>query len=445
MTGSNNQHGFPMEMHGALQALLTEFVDTVAVQWQGHLCRMQLPDGQRILINYDADRRRLWLAGGEHACEYLERDGRWISVNDGEAFIDDVKALLRQLLESGQDRRPIQASNTVPLSIPDDAAGPARQQPAGPSPIWLVLLLPLLFFGYRHLQRNEAAAVAVPISDSAVRPLPAPTEFTLPAPAQPVCDRFTPDNGKRTYFPDAAVPGGAPVKVSIDNEHSNDVLVYFTEPKSIKPIYAVFLKAKQKAALEVASGRYELLFVAGSQWCNAKTGYSDGQMVKLDHTFSVQTGSPMQLSLQSKGGGALDFQVFLQDEAAANADTAPMQIESNGVLELRMQADGHYYADSTVDGVPIRFVIDTGATVTMLGKPALGKVQISNCTMAKVNTANGVIDACFGTVRELRIGPHVIYNAVVSLNPNSETHLLGMSVLGKFKLSSANGVMRISR
>ncbi len=440
---SNAQHGFPTEMHSALQALLAQFGDAIAVQWQGHLCRMQLPDGQRVLINYNADRQQLWLAGGDQASEYLERDGCWLSISDGEVFYDDLKTLLQRMLESAKARTPPAPEGNA--SIPVQNYEPANPKQTGPSPIWLLLLLPLLFFGYRNLQPSNVVSTPELITDSAQLPPTQRMERPIPVPTQPACDRFAPDNGQRTFFPEAAGPGGSPVKVAFENAHDHDVLVYFTEPKSIKPIYAVFLKAKQKAALEVASGNYELLFVAGTQWCNAKSGYSDGQMVKLDHTFSVVADNPMQLSLQSKGNGALDFQVFLQDAAAGNAEAPAMQIESNGVLELRVQADGHYYADSTVDGVPIRFVIDTGATVTMLGKPAMGKVQISNCSMAKVNTANGIIDACFGTVRELRIGPHVIYNATVSLNPNSETNLLGMSVLGKFKLNSANGVMRISQ
>jgi len=406
---------------------------------------MQLPDGQRVLINYDADKQRLWLAGADHASEYLERDGRWLSVSDGEVFYDDVKVLLQRLLESAAEHKPQQPVGKASLAAQTSVTEPAKPRQTGPSPIWLLLLLPLLFFGYRNLQHSEPTRVPVASSDTAQQILQTPEQAIAVPVQQPVCDRFVPDNGQRSFFPENAPPGGVPVKVAFDNAHGNDVLVYFTEPKSIKPLYAVFLKAKQKAALEVASGRYELLFIAGTQWCNAKSGYADGQMVKLDHTFSVQAGNPMQLSLQSRGSGALDFQVFMQDVSSGNADTPVMQIESNGVLELRVQPDGHYYADSTVDGVPIRFVIDTGATVTMLGKPAMGKVQLNNCTMARVNTANGIIDACFGTVRELRIGPHVIYNATVSLNPNSETHLLGMSVLGKFKLSSANGVMRISQ
>jgi clan AA aspartic protease (TIGR02281 family) len=220
--------------------------------------------------------------------------------------------------------------------------------------------------------------------------------------------------------------------------------VYFTEPGSVKPIHSIFLKAKQQAAIQVSSGKYELLFVQGSQWCDNKRGFLDGNMVKLNHEFEVSSDKPLLLSLQSKGSGPLDFQVFAKDPAAPDAPP-PMQIESDGVLELQIQPDGHYYVNSTVDSVPLRFVIDTGATVTMLGKDAVGKIQVQNCVMGKVNTANGTIEACFGTVRELRIGPHVIYNAPVSINPNSEANLLGMSVLGRFKLSSSNGVMRINQ
>jgi clan AA aspartic protease (TIGR02281 family) len=418
----------------------------IALQMQvtGHVCKVLLADRQCLLVNYDIKRNRLWLAGGGVAAEYQITDGEWCEIGTKSPLSADFRKALAALINSNPvNARPGTVEQLVsarkPTAMPLDAK-PAKH---GPSPWWLLVLLPAALIAYRYSQKAPADPAPAHIVD--VAPFTVPTSGVGGNPGLDAsCENGLPENGRTTRFRGGAQTLTAPVKVSFDNAHDRDLLVYFTEPGSVKPVHSIFLKAKQQAAILVSAGKYELLFVQGSQWCDNKRGFLDGNMVKLNHEFDVSADQPLLLSLQSKGSGPLDFQVFAKDPAAPDAPP-PMQIESNGVLELQIQPDGHYYVNSTVDGVPLRFVIDTGATVTMLGKDAVGKIQVQNCVMGKVNTANGLIEACFGTVRELRIGPHVIYNAPVSINPNSEANLLGMSVLGRFKLSSGNGVMRINQ
>jgi clan AA aspartic protease (TIGR02281 family) len=432
------------QLHTACERTGVEIV----LNLQGHVCKIVLADGQRIVANYDSNRARLWLAGGGFTAEYRETDGVWRSIESRSLLSDDLASLLKQLIaaHAGNARAgKVRIETTVAPSAQRVQAGPESPR-HGPSPLWLAVLVPAALLAYYFSQKPKSA---IPVQTSAT-----PSAVIAPVPvigAQPgldaSCENSLPEHGRTARFQGGAQSLDAPVAVAFDNAHDRDLLVYFTEPGSVKPIYSIFLKAKQKAGLQVASGRYELLFVHGRQWCNHKRGFLDGAMVKLNHEFDISGTKPLKLSLQSKGDGPLDFQVFSQDVDAETVAAPPpaMQIESTGALTLQIQPDGHYYVDSTVDSQPFRFVVDTGATITMLGKSAVGKVQVQNCVMGKVNTANGTIEACFGTVRELRIGPHVIYNAPVSINPNSDSNLLGMSVLGRFKLSSEAGLMRITQ
>lgn len=442
-----HDHGLKAIPDALLQCLIAECRRTgvaIAISNPDHVCKMVLADGQRLVANYDSARERLWLAGGGLATEYRQVDASWRSIDTSSDLASDLGHALARLIQSNP-RNAI--AGEVRLEQSQAVITPAFEavdvKRSGPSPWWLLVLLPAALIAYRYSQK--APADPAPAHTVDVAPFTVPTSGVGGNPGLDAsCENGLPENGRTTRFRGGAQTLTAPVKVSFDNAHDRDLLVYFTEPGSVKPVHSIFLKAKQQAAILVSAGKYELLFVQGSQWCDNKRGFLDGNMVKLNHEFDVSADQPLLLSLQSKGSGPLDFQVFAKDPAAPDAPP-PMQIESNGVLELQIQPDGHYYVNSTVDGVPLRFVIDTGATVTMLGKDAVGKIQVQNCVMGKVNTANGLIEACFGTVRELRIGPHVIYNAPVSINPNSEANLLGMSVLGRFKLSSGNGVMRINQ
>lgn len=439
-----NRPAFPPVLLEQLREYCQQTGIALQMQLNGHVCKVVLADRQCLLVNYDINRNRLWLAGGGAAAEYKITEGEWCEIGTESLLSDDFRKALAVLIHSNPDNaKPGTVEQQVavakPITIPLDA----KSGKHGPSSWWLLVLVPAALIAYFYSQKNPTDRI--PAHTVAADPFTVPASGVGGSPGLDAsCENGLPENGRATRFQGGAQSLIAPVKVSFDNAHDRDLLVYFTEPGSVKPIHSIFLKAKQQAAIEVSSGKYELLFVQGSQWCDNKRGFLDGNMVKLNHEFEVSSDKPLLLSLQSKGSGPLDFQVFAKDPAVPDAPP-PMQIESDGVLELQIQPDGHYYVNSTVDSVPLRFVIDTGATVTMLGKDAVGKIQVQNCVMGKVNTANGRIEACFGTVRELRIGPHVIYNAPVSINPNSEANLLGMSVLGRFKLSSSSGVMRINQ
>ncbi len=437
---------FPPELLQQLQEYCRQTGIALQMQLQGHVCKVITADGQCLLANYDVERNQIWLAGGGIAGQYRAVDGIWRQLETQAPLSEDYPKALAVLINAHAENAKVGGLSQVTVAQKASKPSPEKLQAKhGPSPWWLAVLVPAALSVYFFSQKPRTVTPSeVSVIASAVT-APVPVISAQPG-LDASCENSPPEHGRTARFQGGAQSLDAPVAVAFDNAHDRDILVYFTEPGSVKPIYSIFLKAKQKAGLQVASGSYELLFVHGRDWCNNKRGFLDGAMVKLNHEFDISGLKPLKLSLQSKGDGPLDFQVFSQDvDAEAVAAPPPaMQIESTGALTLQIQPDGHYYVDSTVDSQAFRFVVDTGATITMLGKSAVGKVQVQNCVMGKVNTANGTIEACFGTVRELRIGPHVIYNAPVSINPNSDSNLLGMSVLGRFKVSSEAGLMRIS-
>jgi len=104
---------------------------------------------------------------------------------------------------------------------------------------------------------------------------------------------------------------------------------------------------------------------------------------------------------------------------------------------IRMAADGHFWARVTLDGVPRRMLIDSGATVTALSTRTAqaAALDVRNSAFPMIlNTANGQISAQTATVRELRLGDIAARGLGVVVSPAfGDTDVLGMNFLSKLK------------
>lgn len=139
------------------------------------------------------------------------------------------------------------------------------------------------------------------------------------------------------------------------------------------------------------------------------------------------------------------FDPYLQRVARA------LKLEDQTVVgretRIRMAADGHFWARVTLDGVPRRMLVDSGATVTALStrtaQAAALDVRKSVFPMV-LNTANGQISAQTATVRELRLGDIAARDLGVVVSPAfGETDVLGMNFLSKLKSWRVEGNMLI--
>jgi len=122
------------------------------------------------------------------------------------------------------------------------------------------------------------------------------------------------------------------------------------------------------------------------------------------------------------------------------------QAISAGKLVLHMDASRSFRAPGTVNGHAISFVIDTGASGTVISQQVAEASGIRSCsTTGYVATANGVVRKCVATAAEITFGEFHIKNLVVTILPNMNTDgLLGMDVLRRMKIQQEDGVMSIS-
>lgn len=125
-------------------------------------------------------------------------------------------------------------------------------------------------------------------------------------------------------------------------------------------------------------------------------------------------------------------------------------IQDAGRIELPRGRDGHYYVTLDVNGTPIRFVVDTGATSVVLRKEDAAAVGIDLNDLAylsKAMTANGMVRIASTRVDSIGLPGATERNFRVDVNEGQMSQsLLGMTYLQTFsRLEIAGGTMILTR
>jgi aspartyl protease family protein len=112
---------------------------------------------------------------------------------------------------------------------------------------------------------------------------------------------------------------------------------------------------------------------------------------------------------------------------------------ADGASELMIarSGDGHFHVEADVNGVQVRFLVDTGATATVLTLADAERVGIDTATLEfdrPVQTANGIAFYARAAVDALEIGPYRVSPLTVGVMPQGsiDTSLLGMNVIDSF-------------
>ena len=109
---------------------------------------------------------------------------------------------------------------------------------------------------------------------------------------------------------------------------------------------------------------------------------------------------------------------------------------SNHTLVYRADRRGHFSVTATVNGAPIRFVVDTGASLVALTLDDARAAGISRSELVFnqiTQTANGRIHFAPVVLREVRIEQLSIENVPAAVIENLDQSLLGMSFLRRLK------------
>lgn len=110
---------------------------------------------------------------------------------------------------------------------------------------------------------------------------------------------------------------------------------------------------------------------------------------------------------------------------------------TGGALRVAMAEDGHFWADGAINGQPVRFLIDSGATVTALSRATAEATGVSiddSGFPVLVETANGTVEARRGRIATLTIGPITRSDFAATVSPElGDMNLLGMNFLSTLR------------
>lgn len=121
-----------------------------------------------------------------------------------------------------------------------------------------------------------------------------------------------------------------------------------------------------------------------------------------------------------------------------------------GTVSFRASANGHFLVEAEVNGIRIRFLVDTGASDVTLSPADGRRLGFDLGTLdynRRYRTANGTVFGAPVRLGRLRVGPIALDDVRASVNGAEMTRsLLGMSFLGRLKgFSVSDDILTLMR
>jgi len=189
-----------------------------------------------------------------------------------------------------------------------------------------------------------------------------------------------------------------------------------------------------------------IIVSAGNSLCQVE--YPDEQVYGWIF-WNLRPAAPAQPGLSTVGAPP---PASIGGPPASGANAAAPTILRAGpavrTLVYRTDARGHVALTAIVNGAPVRFLVDTGAsrvTLTAEDARAAGIDPGGLVFNQRSQTANGLAREAPVTLREIRIDRLSIDNVPAAVNENLTVSLLGMSFLKRLKsFEMREGTLTIS-
>jgi aspartyl protease family protein len=182
---------------------------------------------------------------------------------------------------------------------------------------------------------------------------------------------------------------------------------------------------KDKALVSINGGKPKLLSV----------GQVTAEGVKLISSDSNEAVTEVDGQHQTLGLG--------QSISTAAPDTG------NASVSLTASPDGHFWANGSINGVPVRFVVDTGASFVAISSSDAKNMGISyiNGERSFAATANGTTPAYRVTFNTVKLGDITVnqVEGMVIEGAGLPVALLGMSFLKRLDMKREGVTMTLTK
>jgi aspartyl protease family protein len=123
------------------------------------------------------------------------------------------------------------------------------------------------------------------------------------------------------------------------------------------------------------------------------------------------------------------------------AEAVGTPVEQGRETRIPMAIDGHFWVEAELNGKPVRFLIDSGATMTTIDRETALRtgVQVSPRRDHFVRTGNGIIRVSSGRADELQVGGIVRRDVRLQIADNDDLNVLGMNYLSSLSRWGVEG------
>lgn len=125
--------------------------------------------------------------------------------------------------------------------------------------------------------------------------------------------------------------------------------------------------------------------------------------------------------------------VLLNNRLAAELMPQRPQVSGNGDITVRTSEDGHFHIEMDVNGVPVKFMVDTGASDIVLSPRDAERVGFDTATLNYTRTAataNGYVKGAVVKLQSLSVAGLAMRDVVATVNGVAmDSSLLGMDFL----------------
>lgn len=170
-----------------------------------------------------------------------------------------------------------------------------------------------------------------------------------------------------------------------------------------------------------------------------------------ENNHRPQQGLPKRMALLAWVALFVVFFLFFDEqiENRFNPNQTPEAIHVGDTIELKLKQNrsGHYVVNGTINGQPVVYLLDTGATTVTIPGHLADRLNLVPGYPQTVSTANGNRTVYRTTAEILTIDKIILYNVAANLNDGmtGDYILLGMSALKQLDFKQSDGWLYLSQ
>jgi aspartyl protease family protein len=110
-------------------------------------------------------------------------------------------------------------------------------------------------------------------------------------------------------------------------------------------------------------------------------------------------------------------------------------------VRIPMAIDGHFWVEGSINGTPVKFLVDSGATMTTIGRDTAeaAGIAVSRNRDQIVRTGNGMLRVATGRADSLTVGPIQRGDVGLHIAEDDDLNVLGMNYLSTLERWGVEG------